>query len=100
MARVSRAISPVYVPSVINRFIFGQGVVIYFIMQLLLKKSSEKQPHLLPSEEICNPPSCLFCQQVQEESAANSELGEFKPPPLVNSDPVEKRYEIANSFCK
>ena len=32
MARVSRAISSVYVPSVINRFIFGQGVVIYFIM--------------------------------------------------------------------
>ena len=25
----------------INRFIFGQGVVIYFIMQLLLKKSSK-----------------------------------------------------------
>ena len=41
MARVSRAISSVYVPSVINRFIFGQGVVIYFIMQLLLKKSSK-----------------------------------------------------------
>ena len=27
MARVFRAISSVYVPSVINRFIFGQGVV-------------------------------------------------------------------------
>ena len=41
MARVSRAISSVYVLSVLNGFIFGQGVVIYFIMQLFLKKSSE-----------------------------------------------------------
>ena len=32
------------VPSVINLFIFGQAVVIYFIMQLLVKKTS-KQPN-------------------------------------------------------
>ena len=43
MARVSRAILSVYVPSVVNRFIFGQGVVIYFIMQLLLKKLTKTQ---------------------------------------------------------
>ena len=49
MARVSQAISSVYVPSVINRFSFGQGVVIYFIMQLLLKKSSKKS-NLIYSE--------------------------------------------------
>ena len=30
-----------YVPSVINRFIFGHGEVIYFIMQSLLEKRSE-----------------------------------------------------------
>ena len=48
MARVSRAISSVYVPSVINRFNFGQGVVIYFIMQLLLKKSSKKATSFTP----------------------------------------------------
>ena len=47
MARVSRAISSVYVPSVINRFIFGQGVVIYFIM-LVLKKSSKKPISVTP----------------------------------------------------
>ena len=45
MARVSQAIPSVYVPSVINRFIFGQGVVIYFIMQLLLKK------YLIPQQK-------------------------------------------------
>ena len=39
MARVPRAISSVYVPSVINRFIFGQWVVIYFIMQHTYKLS-------------------------------------------------------------
>ena len=48
MARVSRAISSVYVPSVNNRFIFSQGVVIYFIMQLLLKKSSKKPTSFTP----------------------------------------------------
>ena len=48
MARVSRAISSVYVPSVINRFIIGQGVVIYFIMQLVLKKFSKKPTSVTP----------------------------------------------------
>ena len=51
MARVSRAISSVYVPSVINRFIFGQGVVIYFIMQLLLKKTSKTPTSFTPKQE-------------------------------------------------
>ena len=41
-------ISSVYVLSVLNRFIFGQGVVIYFIMQLLLKKSSKKRTSFTP----------------------------------------------------
>ena len=77
-ARISKqmkwqgSFSPVYVPSVINWFIFGQAVVIYFIMQLLLKKSSKKQPHVLPSEEIHFPPSCLFCQQLQDHSVTES----------------------------
>ena len=48
MARVSWAISSVYFPSVINRFIFGQGVVIYFIIQLLFKKSSKKPTSFTP----------------------------------------------------
>ena len=48
MVRVTQAISSVYVPSVINRFIFGQGVVIYFIMQLLLKKSSKNPTSFTP----------------------------------------------------
>ena len=48
MARVSLAFSSVDFPSVINQFIFGQGVVIYFIMQLLLKKSSKKQTSFTP----------------------------------------------------
>ena len=41
MARGFRAISSVYFPSVINQFMFGQLVVMYFIMQLLLQKSSK-----------------------------------------------------------
>ena len=49
MARVPRAISSVYVPSVINRFLFGQWVVIYFIMQLLLKKIT-KEHNLIYSQ--------------------------------------------------
>ena len=52
MARVSRAISSVYVPSVINRFIFGQGVVIYFIMQLLVKKFPKT--NLIYSQARCS----------------------------------------------
>ena len=36
-----RALSSVYVPSVINRFIFGHGVVIYFIMQSLFENISK-----------------------------------------------------------
>ena len=34
----------VYVPSVINRFIFGHGVVIYFIMQSVLEIRSKHLP--------------------------------------------------------
>ena len=34
----------VYVPSVINRFIFGHWVVIYFIMQSLLESRSKNLP--------------------------------------------------------
>ena len=59
MARVSRAISSVYVTSVINRFIFGQGVVIYFIMQLLLKNSSKKTTSFTPKRG--DPHSAILC---------------------------------------
>ena len=34
--------------TIVYRFIFGQGVVIYFIMQLLLKKSSKKPTSFTP----------------------------------------------------
>ena len=61
----------VYVPSVINRFNFGYGVVTYFIMQSSFekiskkkkkrkKKKKKKHPVFLLSEEIRRPPSCLF----------------------------------------
>ena len=58
MARVSRAISSVYVPSVINCFIFSQWVVIYFIMQLLLKKISKKTTSFTPKRG--DPPSAIL----------------------------------------
>ena len=52
MAKVSGAISSVYVSSVINQFIFGQGVVIYFKMQLLLsnlgKQTNGDPDHTAP----------------------------------------------------
>ena len=66
MARVSLTISSVYVPSVINRFMFGQRVVIYFIMQLLSKKSKKNQPHLLVSEETRYPPSFFILSTATE----------------------------------
>ena len=39
----------VYNPSVINQFIFGYGVVIYFMMQSSFKKISKNSP-CLPSQ--------------------------------------------------
>ena len=57
MARVSRAISSVYDPSVINRFIFGQGVVIYFIMQSLLDINSENTYRFVAIRS--DPPFCF-----------------------------------------
>ena len=64
MARVSRAISSVYGPSVINRFIFGHGVVIYFInLKSLLAIDSEKLNVSLRFDPT-RPSlfSCLSCQ--------------------------------------
>ena len=56
----------IYVPSVINRFIFGHRVVIYFIMQSLIEKVVNTYLVFHLSKEICNPPSCLFCQHQQQ----------------------------------
>ena len=40
-------LSIVYIPSIINQFIFGHGVVIYFIMQSILEKSSKNYSAIL-----------------------------------------------------
>ena len=66
MARVSRAISSVYDLSMINKFIFGQVVVIYFIMQSLLEINSENTYRFVairsdsPSCFDVYPVSCLI----------------------------------------
>ena len=57
-ARFHRAHSSVYVPSVINRFIFGYGMVIYFIMQSSFEKISKTHPVFLLKEK--NPISALL----------------------------------------
>ena len=31
---------------------------------------------------------------------ANSDLGQFEPRPLVNSDPIKTRSELTNAFLK
>ena len=48
-----------YVPSVINRFMFGHWVLIYFIMQSLLKKRS-KNLHCFPSKRESLQTAILF----------------------------------------
>ena len=55
----------IYVPSVINRFIFGHWVLIYFIMQSLFENRRKTYPVFLLSERVCSLPFCLFCQQPQ-----------------------------------
>ena len=49
----------------INRFIFGHGVVIYFMMQSLLEIRSKNLLFFLLSKRVGSLPSCLFCQQPQ-----------------------------------
>ena len=39
---------PIYVPSVINRFMFGDGVVIVCTMQSLLEKKKKKKKAKIP----------------------------------------------------
>ena len=56
----------IHVPSVISHFIFGHWVVIYFIMQSLLKEKKKTYLVFLLSEKICTPPSYLFPQQPQQ----------------------------------
>ena len=54
----NKALSSVYVPNVINRFIFGYGVVIYFIMQSSFEKIN-KTSHCFPSQRG-NPPFAIL----------------------------------------
>ena len=43
MTRVSRTISSVHVPSGINRFIFGQGIVIYYYNATIVEEIQQKK---------------------------------------------------------
>ena len=46
MASISRANSSVYVPSPINRFIFGHGVLIYFINNATIVEENKQKTTL------------------------------------------------------
>ena len=61
----TEAFPSIYVPSVINRFIFGHCMLIYFIMQSLLEKEAKTYLVFLLSEKACSSPTYLFCQQPQ-----------------------------------
>ena len=60
----------IYVLSVINRFIFGHWVLIYFIIQSLLEKRNKTYLVFLLSERVCRLPPCLFFQS-RSDSYAN-----------------------------
>ena len=47
MTRVPRAISPVYVPSVINLFIFGHWVVIYLLYDATTAEENHQKTNLI-----------------------------------------------------
>ena len=73
MSRISRSMKGqgftvtfplIYIPRVINQFIFGPGVVIYFIMQSLFEKEDKTDLFSFLLRFSCSPPSCLFCQMM------------------------------------
>ena len=54
----NRALSSDYVPSMLNLFIFGHGMVIYLIVQSLFEKISKNSPYF--SSQRGNLPSAIL----------------------------------------